>query len=177
MSQDSIFDLQPTLIGESITLRPLRAEDFEAVYAAASDPRIWELHPEPTRYLKDVFERGFFASAVASGSAFVVTENATGQVLGSTRYYEWDPESLEVAIGYTFLARSHWGGATNREMKRLLLDHAFHWAKVAWFHVGVTNWRSRRAMEKIGARLSHEDIKVVQGGEHIYAYYRIDAPD
>ncbi|HLB31437.1 MAG TPA: GNAT family N-acetyltransferase, partial [Gammaproteobacteria bacterium] len=141
MSQDSIFDLQPTLIGESITLRPLRAEDFEAVYAAASDPRIWELHPEPTRYLKDVFERGFFASAVASGSAFVVTENATGQVLGSTRYYEWDPESLEVAIGYTFLARSHWGGATNREMKRLLLDHAFHWAKVAWFHVGVTNWR------------------------------------
>jgi len=119
----------------------------------------------------------FLSFLVVGASAFVVTENATGQVLGSTRYYEWDPESLEVAIGYTFLARSHWGGATNREMKRLLLDHAFHWAKVAWFHVGVTNWRSRRAMEKIGARLSHEEFKVVQGAEHIYAYYRIDAPD
>jgi len=66
MNQTSSFDLQPTLIGKAISLRPLRAEDFEALYAAASDPLIWEQHPEPLRYQRPVFE-GFFASALASG--------------------------------------------------------------------------------------------------------------
>lgn len=173
---DQHFELQPTLTGTTLTLRPLVAEDFDALYAVASDPLIWEVHPEPARYQKAVFERGFFASALASGSAFVVSENATGRIIGSTRFYEWNPTTREVAIGYTFLARSHWGGAANREMKRLMLDHAFRWAKVAWFHVGATNWRSRRAMEKIGGRLSHEENRVMNGVTLLYAWYRIDAP-
>ena len=177
MHQDSQFDFQPTLVGQAISLRPLRAEDFERLYAAASDPLIWEQHPEPTRYQRKVFESGFFAGALASGSAFVVTDNASGEVIGSTRYYEWNPNLKEVAIGFTFLARSHWGGEANREMKCLMLDHAFRWCKVVWFHVGLSNWRSRRAVEKIGGRLSHEDAKIIQGGvERVRAYYRIDAP-
>lgn len=177
MREDSQFDFQPTLVGPSISLRPLRAEDLERLYAAASDPLIWEQHPEPTRYQRQVFESGFFAGALASGSAFVVTDNASGEVIGSTRYYEWNPTLKEVAIGFTFLARSHWGGAANREMKLLMLDHAFNWSKVVWFHVGSSNWRSRKAVEKIGGRLSHEDTKIIQGGvERVRAYYRIDAP-
>jgi N-acetyltransferase len=176
MNPDLNFELQPTLLGPTLTLRPLQADDFEALYAAASDPLLWELHPEPTRYQREVFEKNFFAGALSSGSAFIVSDNASGRIIGSSRYYQWDPATREVAIGYSFLARSHWGGAANREMKRLLLDHAFRWAKVVWFHVGVTNWRSRRAMEKIGGRLTHEGPHLMNGVEYLYAHYRIDAP-
>ena len=98
-------------------------------------------------------------------------------MIGSSRYYEWDPARREVAIGYTFLATSHWGGAVNRELKTLMLDHAFRWAKTVWFHIGSDNLRSRKATEKIGARLSHEGVKVIHGRDYPYAWYRIDAPD
>jgi RimJ/RimL family protein N-acetyltransferase len=108
LNEDSQFDSQPTLVGQSLSLRPLRAEDFELLYAVASDPLIWKQHPEPTRYQRQVFESGFFAGALGSGSAFVVTDNASGEVIGSTRYYEWNPTLKEVAIGFTFLARSYW---------------------------------------------------------------------
>jgi N-acetyltransferase len=170
------FDFQPTLQGNSISLRPLVAEDFESLYQAASDPLIWAQHPEPSRYQRDVFEQNFFKGAVVSGSAFVVVENATGNLVGSSRYYEWDAERAEVAIGYTFIARSHWGGATNREMKRLMLDHAFKWANVVWLHIGKDNWRSRKAAEKIGAVFTHEEIKVINGQSRETAFYKIDKP-
>jgi len=170
------FDLQPILLGETIALRPLTNADFELLYAAASDPLIWQQHPEPLRYQRQVFE-GFFAGAMASGGALVVTEKKSGRVIGSSRYYDWHPPEREVAIGYTFLARSHWGGATNREMKRLMLDHAFRWAKVVWFHVGKNNWRSRKAIEKIGATLSHEATRESNGVLHDYIFYKIEAPE
>lgn len=176
MKDASNFDLQPTLTGTAISLRPLKAEDFEALHAAAADPLIWEQHPEPLRYQRQVFARGFFASALACGSALVVTDNASGQVIGSSRYYDWNPGQRAVAIGFTFLARSHWGGASNLEMKRLMLDHAFQWARVVWFHVGKNNWRSRKAMEKIGGKLSHEEGKELNGVVQDYAFYKIEAP-
>ena len=135
------FDLRPTLTGKLLTVRPLAPSDFEAVYAAAADPLLWEQHPEPTRYQRDVFEKNFFAGAVACQSAFVVTDRSSGAVIGSSRYYDWEPSTREVAIGYTFLARSHWGGAYNGELKRMMLDHAFRWANTAWLHIGVENWR------------------------------------
>ena len=177
VNRASHFEFQPTLVGQSITLAPLHLGHFENLYAAAADPLIWKQHPEPNRYQRQFFEQGFFAGALASGSAFVVTDKATGALVGSTRYYEWNPVLKEVAIGYTFLARSHWGGITNREMKQLLLDHAFRWARVVWFHIGLNNWRSRRAVEKIGAVMSHEEARIIQGGvERVRACYRIDQP-
>jgi RimJ/RimL family protein N-acetyltransferase len=170
----SRFDLQPTLVGETISLRPLVGDDFEALYASASDPLIWEQHPEPLRYQRQVFEE-FFAVALASGGALVVTDKASGQVIGTSRYYEWNPDKREVAIGYTFLVRSHWGGNTNRELKQLMLSHAFRWAKVIWFHVGKNNWRSRRAMEKVGAKLSHEASREHNGVMQEYVFFKIEA--
>jgi len=168
------FDLQPALEGETLLLTPLKPDDFEELYAVASDPLIWEQHPEPTRYQRRVFE-GFFAGAIASGGALIATDKNSGKVIGSSRYYDWNPAAKDVAIGYTFLARSHWGGATNREMKTLMLNHAFRWVKVVWFHIGKNNWRSRKAIEKIGAILAHEAIRELNGVLHEYAFYRIDA--
>ena len=168
--------IRSDLVGGTITLRLLRADDFEALHAAASDPLIWAQHPDPDRHRREIFKERFFDDALASGTAYVIVENATGRIIGSSRYYDWQPESREVAIGYTFLIRSHWGGGTNRELKRLMLDEAARWARVAWFHIAKSNTRSRRAIEKIGARFSHEGLKKHGGKVHDYTFYRIDLP-
>ena len=143
------FDLQPTLRGELLELRPLSAEDFADLYAAASDPLIWEQHPASDRYREDVF-REFFRGALESGGAFVVLDRRNGRCIGSTRFLCYDEENSEVEIGYTFLARSHWGGRYNGEMKRLMLEHAFRFVRSVVFLVGPENHRSQRAVEKIG---------------------------
>jgi len=144
------FDLQPNLKGELIELRPLRPEDWHALFTVASDPLIWEQHPERYRYEKDVFQV-FFKEALESGGAFVVTDKSSQQIIGSTRFYGYDPEKSEIEIGWTFLARKYWGGSYNREMKALLLTHAFKFVENVVFFVGERNLRSQKAMEKIGA--------------------------
>ena len=144
------FDLQPYLKSEFIELRPLTPEDWDDLFAVASDPLIWEQHPESDRYKEGVF-KVFFREALESGSAFVVIDAKTEQIIGSTRFYGYDPEKSEIEIGWTFLARKYWGGRYNAEMKRLLLDHAFKFVKNVVFFVGEKNFRSQKAMKKIGA--------------------------
>lgn len=160
------FELQPTLTGELVQLRPLRADDFDRLYAVASDPLIWELHPERERYREDVF-REFFRGAMESGGAFLVTDRATGNIIGSTRYFGYDESRSEIEIGWTFLARSHWGGRYNHEMKRLMLDHAFRFVDTVIFLVGPQNFRSRRAVEKIGGS---ERGRVFKNGRESVVY-------
>jgi N-acetyltransferase len=144
------FDLQPHLKGELIELRPLTREDWNDLYAVASDPLIWEQHPESDRYREEVFKI-FFEGALESGGAFVVIDSKTQQIIGSTRFHGYDPEKSEIEIGWTFLARNYWGGRYNREMKQLMLDHAFKFVESVVFFVGENNIRSQRATEKIGA--------------------------
>lgn len=160
--------LQPVLEGPTLRLQPLDEDDFDVLFAAASDPLVWEQHPEPLRYRRDVFE-GFFAGALASRGALLVIRRDAGRVIGTSRYYDLDVDRREVAIGYTFLSRDFWGGATNAEMKQLMLDHAFGWAEAVWFHVGPQNVRSRRAVEKLGARLDR--IALRSGRETVF--YRL----
>ena len=163
---------QPTLRGEHVQLRPIRADDLDALHAAAADPLVWEQHSERNRHERPVFER-FFAGALECGGGLVALD-AAGNVIGSSRYYDWDPSDRSVVIGYTFLARSHWGTGANREMKRLMLDHAFRWAKTAWFHVSPGNVRSQRALERIGARLDRQQDVSVGGVMSPRMIYRID---
>jgi len=144
------FDLQPHLKGELIELRPLTPEDWDDLFAVASDPLIWEQHPESDRYKEGVF-KVFFREALECGGAFVVIDAKTQQIIGSTRFFGYDPEKSEIEIGWTFLARRYWGGRYNAEMKRLLLDHAFKFVESVVFLVGEKNFRSQKAMEKIGA--------------------------
>ena len=144
------LDLQPHLKGELIELRPLTPKDWDALFAVASDPLIWEQHPESDRYKEDVF-KVFFREALESGGAFVVVDKNTQRIIGSTRFYGYDPEKSEIEIGWTFLARRFWGGRYNREMKKLLLAHAFKFVETVVFYVGEKNIRSQRAMERIGA--------------------------
>ena len=143
------FDYQPVLKGELVELRPLRSEDYDDLYSIAADPLMWEQHPERDRHEEAVFQE-FFRRAVASGGALVAIDARTRQVIGSSRFDGFDQERSEVEIGWTFLARSHWGGMYNGEMKRLMLQHAFQSVDNVVFCVGVENLRSQRAVEKIG---------------------------
>ena len=143
------FDLQPILKGELLELRPLRAEDFHDLYAVAADPLIWEQHPSNDRYTVDVF-KVFFRQALESGGALLALDSKDGRVIGSSRFHGHDKEKSEIEIGWTFLARSHWGGSYNKEMKQLMLRHAFRFVNSVIFVVGPQNVRSQRAVEKIG---------------------------
>ena len=142
-------DFQPTLVGPTIAIRPIAADDWTELFAAGADPEIWRVHPVPDRCTEAGF-RKFFDSAVSSKMSFVFVDRATGRLIGSSRYYGHEPELNEIEIGWTFLARSHWGGRANREVKRLMLDHAFTFVDTVVFWVGDQNWRSQGAMTKIG---------------------------
>jgi RimJ/RimL family protein N-acetyltransferase len=155
------FDLQPHLKSEPIELRPLRPEDWCDLFAVASDPLIWEQHPESDRYKEDVF-KVFFKDALESGGAFVVIDTKNKRVIGSTRFHGYDPEKSEIEIGWTFLARKYWGGRYNREMKQLMLGHAFQFVENVVFYVGENNIRSQKATEKIGA-IKNGTVKKVYG--------------
>ena len=160
-------DLQPTLIGKTVCIRPLRTEDWSEMAAAASDPLIWELHPARDRYKETVF-REYFDGAIVSKSAFAFVERRTGSIIGSSRYHEYNSERGEIEIGWTFLVRKHWGGSMNREIKQLMLDHAFTFADTVVFWVGENNWRSQRAMEKIGGiRRNGLASRSSGGGPHV----------
>jgi RimJ/RimL family protein N-acetyltransferase len=143
------FELQPQLRGELLSLRPLVADDFAALYAVASDPLIWEQHPQPDRYQEVVF-RGFFRDALASGGALIASDNRSGAIIGSSRFNAFNELAREIEIGWTFLARSHWGGRYNSEMKQLMLRHAAHFVDKVLFIIGSNNRRSQRAVEKLG---------------------------
>jgi N-acetyltransferase len=143
------FELQPVLNGDLLVLRPLQPGDFPAVFTVASDRHIWEQHPCSDRYQEAVF-REFFRDALESGGALIAVDSKDGRVNGSSRFNAYDEAKREIEIGWTFLARSHWGGVYNREMKHLMLRHAFQFVDRVIFVIGATNFRSQRAMEKLG---------------------------
>ena len=162
-------DWQPYNLEDSIVkLVPLAASDFENLFAVASDPLIWEQHPAKDRYKKDVFQL-YFDGAVSSGSAFLITDKLTGQVIGSTRYYDYKPKKSGIAIGFTFLARQYWGGLYNKSAKKLLLDYAFQFVDNVYFHIGPDNIRSQRAILKIGAEKINE-VEIENNGQKSLHY-------
>ena len=168
------LDRQPHLIGDLVELRPATTDDFDALFAVASDPLIWEVHPAHDRWQEPVFRR-FFAEGLASGGMLVAVDRATGAVIGSSRYDFERAEPGEVEIGWTFLARSHWGGRYNGEMKRLMLDHAFGSVERVIFLIGDTNIRSRRAIERVGGKLTDRVHRADMAGRMaVHVIYAIE---
>lgn len=160
-----MLDLQPTLTGRHITLRPLMAQDFDELFVAASDPLVWAQHPDPGRGTREGFPP-FFDGALESKSCLVAIDAARRSVIGWSRYSNYAPGE-RIQIGYTFLARSHWGGAVNAEMKRLMLRHAFTDVREVLFTVAERNLRSRRAVEKLGAQLTGAEATPRWGQIHV----------
>ncbi|WP_341503528.1 GNAT family N-acetyltransferase [Gallaecimonas sp. GXIMD4217] len=166
------IDFQPSLAGTRVRLRPLQRADWQPLQAIAADPQLWEQHPNPSLYQQDEF-RKYFDKAMASGCALAILDAETGQLIGTSRYYGFDYDRAEVCIGYTFFARSHWGGGYNGEAKRLMIDHALSKLDAVWFHIAKSNIRSGKAIEKVGAVLDHEGSKHSYGKEMAYGFYKI----
>ena len=157
------FNLQPLLDDTVISLQPLKDSDFGKLFEVASDPLIWEQHPNKDRYKEEVF-KNFFKGAMESKGAFLIYDKVTGKPIGSSRFYGFDPEDNSVSIGYTFLARDHWGTKYNRAVKRLMLDHAFKFVMKVYFHIGAENIRSQKAIEKLGA-VKIDEVEMEYYGE------------
>jgi RimJ/RimL family protein N-acetyltransferase len=144
------FNIQPILENEQVRLCPLQEKDFEALYSVASDPAIWEQHPNKDRWKKDVFKT-FFDGAMLSKGAFKIVDKASANVIGSTRIYDYSQQENSIFIGYTFYARSYWGKGINRLVKAMMLDYLFKFVSKVNFHIGATNIRSQIAIGRIGA--------------------------
>lgn len=168
------MDRQPILEGERLLLRPLRDADWSELFAIASDPELWALHPLPDRWREPMF-RDYFAESLAQGGALAVIDKRTARLLGASRFTWLDPPSADaIEIGGTFIARAAWGTGVNRELKRLMLAHALRSVRRVEFRVGRDNTRSRAAMERIGARLSGEPfILIHQGRELPHVRYEV----
>ena len=142
---------QPTLRGELLEIRPLRADDFGPLYAVACDALVWEQHPDRDRWREEVF-RAYFDEQLASGGGLAVVDRAADAPIGSSRYHDDSAERSEVEVGWTFLGRAYWGGTYNAELKRLMLGHAFESVDRVVFCIAHENIRSQRSVEKLGAR-------------------------
>lgn len=171
--QPVAFDLQPTLEGELLRVRPLARDDFDTLYAVAADPLLWEQHPARDRWQREVFSE-LFERLLAGGGGLLVIDRATGETVGSSNYYEYNAAARDIVVGYTFLARRCWGGRYNHELKALMLQHAFRFVDRVWFHVGVHNIRSQQAMRKVGAQLSHRVTRESGGVTAEFLHYFMD---
>jgi RimJ/RimL family protein N-acetyltransferase len=154
-----LMNLQPQLSNNFVTLQPLKESDFEELFKVAADPLIWEQHPNNDRYKRDVFQR-YFNGAMESGGAFLILDKKDNSIIGCTRFYEYSEEDNSVAIGFTFIDRAHWGNGYNSALKKLMIDYALQHVKNIYFHVGLTNYRSQKAVEKLGAVKVAEDDKI-----------------
>ena len=155
------FSLQEVLSNEHVLMQPLQQDDFESLFAQAANKQVWDQHPNKNRYQREVFQN-FFQGAMESKGAFAVIDRETEQIIGSTRFYDYDKVENSIYIGYTFYGKQFWGKNYNADVKKLMLDYIFQFVNVVDFHVGSENLRSQKAMKKLGA----ENL-----GENMVAYF------
>ena len=171
-----MMNTQPHLKSALLELKPLHTNDYEHLLKAASDPLIWEMHPQPERYQPEVFKK-FFAEAIESKGALVIIDLKSSEIIGTSRYYDYSEDSSSVVIGYTFLARKYWGGIYNQDLKKLIVNYALNFVRTTYFHVGLGNTRSQKAMLKIGGiNTGIEEVKISYGPPKKSYVYKIDKP-
>jgi RimJ/RimL family protein N-acetyltransferase len=149
--------LPVTLEGQHTRLEPLSLAHHEALLTAAGDGQLWNStvtlvpnHDTITTYI----EAALTAQARGTELPFVIIRKSSGKVVGTTRFYEIDPNDRRLAIGYTWLSVSAQRTAVNTEAKLLLLTHAFEFWKFnrVEFITDVLNQQSRRAILRLGAK-------------------------
>jgi RimJ/RimL family protein N-acetyltransferase len=152
------INFQPFLHNNLVIAEPLKESDFESLYNAASDPLIWEQHPNKNRYQRQEFEN-YYKGAMESGGAFLVRDAQTNEIIGSSRYSDYHADTNTVSIGYTFFIRSHWGSGHNYHLKKLMLDHIFQFVNTVTFYIGAINKRSQISIERLGAvKIAEEEM-------------------
>jgi RimJ/RimL family protein N-acetyltransferase len=177
MPQETTPNWQPGFLkNETVILKPVEENDFEALYRVAADPAIWEQHPERDRYKREVFQQ-YFNSAIASQSAFLILDKPSGNLIGSTRFYDYRANPSSIAIGFTFLAKAYWGGVANKAVKQLMLDYAFQFVDRVFFHIGAENIRSQKAIVKLSAKKVREYQKEHRNVSEVHYEYALEKSD
>ena len=171
------MNLQPSLKGELISLRKLEEADFEPLFDVASDPLIWAQHPIPNRYLRDVFYETYFKSAIESKGSLIITNIQSQKIIGCSRFYDYLPQNRSIVIGYTFLGKNFWGHTYNRELKILMLSHAFKFVDKVFFYIGENNIRSQKAIQKIGAKFLKKSARTSNINSKSEFIYQITHPE
>lgn len=167
------FNTQVTLAQDKLLLLPLLASDFSDLYRVAADPDVWAQHPNKDRWQEPVF-RNFFKGALDSKGAFKVLDKATNQVLGSSRFYDYNAEDNSIFIGYTFYGKATWGTGVNHVVKRLMLDYCFKFVEQVYFHIGADNRPSQISIERLGAeKVAEETVAYVGEADRLNFKYRI----
>lgn len=146
-----------TLQGQFVVLEPLAREHEEALSMAARDGELWKLwytsvpSPETTHaYIETALDMREHKEALP----FVVREKVSGQVVGSTRFFNVEPPQRRLEIGYTWYAQRVQRSAINTECKLLLLGHAFEQLRciAVEFRTHWMNQASRAALARLGAK-------------------------
>lgn len=166
------FDAQPELASSLLALRPMNPADFDGLFAAAGHPEVWAGHPAKDRYKKDVFEK-YFGFLLGTQSTLVVIDQASGRIIGCSRYYTAPNQPKSISIGFTFVNHAYWGGGVNFELKRLMLDHAFKTFPEVWFHIAPDNIRSQKATSKLGAEHAYTATLNLSGSPAPAMCYRL----
>lgn len=152
------INIQPLLENEKVILYPLQNMDFEGLYLTASDPKIWEQHPNKNRWKKEVFKI-FFDGAMQSKGAFKIVDKSTGNIIGSTRFYDYNEQENSILIGYTFYSLGCWGKGINLAVKTIMLDYIFQFVEKVNFHIGANNVRSQIAIGRLGTtKIEEQEI-------------------
>lgn len=168
------FSIQPTLENENVRLVPLQESDFEALYEVASDPKVWEQHPNKDRWKREVFKT-FFDGAMQSKGAFKIVDKTNDKVIGSTRFYDYEPQEDRILIGYTFYGTAYWGKGINQSVKKIMLDYIFQFVSKVHLHVGATNVRSQIAVGRIGAeKVAEQEVTYFGEQPKLNYVYQID---
>ncbi len=172
-----LFSIQTPLENDKVRLEPLQESDFESLFALASDPKVWEQHPNKDRWKEDIF-RVFFDGAMQSKGAYKIVDKATGEVAGCTRFYDYNENENSILIGYTFYAVRFWGTGINPSVKRLMMDYAFQFVDAIDFHIGATNYRSQIAISRLGVtKIAEENIAYHGETPKLNFIYRIRKQD
>ena len=146
------------LTGPTLMLSPLRLPDAPELLAALGPPEVAAEVLENMSYgpPADVAAtRRIIAAALADPDRLAYTQRITGngELVGTTSFYEINPEARSIAIGHTWVAKAHWRTRVNTESKLILLTRAFEGLgaeRVVW-HTDVRNTRSQEAIERLGA--------------------------
>ena len=171
------LNLQPTLQNQKAILYPLQPTDFEELYQAASDPKTWEQHPNPDRYKREVFEV-FFNGAIASEGAFKIVDKASNTVIGSTRFYDYNPQNDSILIGYAFYNPQYWGKGYNSLVKATMLNYIFQFVSTVYFHIGSQNLRSQIAITRLGAqKIAEQEVAYFGEATKLNFVYQITKQD
>ena len=159
-----MISIQPQLENDLVILEPLNQNDFENLYAAAADPKVWEQHPNKNRYKREVFQT-FFDGAIESKGAFKIIFKETNQVIGSSRFYDYDENDASIIVGYTFYSTDSWGKGINPSVKKLMFDYIFQFVDKIYLHVGADNIRSQIAVQRLGCTKIQEELVAYYGEE------------